>query len=122
MQKHIRIPTQIHRGSPFALGIPRQITRSPQGFPQNHLSVWEPATGLLGFIILTGSSRPLPTRVPKPFGVLWAIIWSIVRGGGEMLEGFPRGTPQMPRGIPLRFGAAKHVLCFYQPICLKIVK
>ena len=70
MQKHIRIPTQIDRGSPFALGIPRQITRVPQGFPQNHLSVWEPATGLLGFIILTGNSRLLLTGVPRPFGVL----------------------------------------------------
>ena len=37
-----------------------------------------------------------------------------------MLEGFPRGTPRMPRGIPLRVGAARHVLCFYHPICLEI--
>ena len=70
MQKHIRIPTQIHRGSPFALGIPKQITKSPEGFPQNHLSVWEPATGLLGYIILTGNTRLLLTGVPRPFGVL----------------------------------------------------
>ena len=70
MQKHVRIPTQMHKGSPFALEIPKQIARGPQGFPQNHLSVWEPATGLLGYIILTGNTRLLLTRVPRPFGVL----------------------------------------------------
>ena len=60
----------MRRGSPFALEIPKKITRGPQGFPQNHLSVWEPATGLLGFKILTGNTRLLLTRVPRPFGVL----------------------------------------------------
>ena len=50
MRKHTRIPTQMHRGSPFALEIPKQIAKGPQGSPQTHLSVWELVAGLLKFM------------------------------------------------------------------------